>query len=354
MTAPIEPTAPHFGTEDAELTRRLGIVDSHNDFATAIGARRAGGDYGSLVEYWLPRFRDGGLAVVVAPVWISSLFVPEGALRRAVQIVDGLLSEIEAAPDQVALVKTYADMQRARSAGKVGILLAFEGAEPLGHDLAALRLFHGVGLRMMSLTWSRRNAFGDGAWENESRGGLTRLGRKAIHQMEQLGIIIDVSHASDQTARDVLAEASGPVVASHSNARALRNHPRNLTDDLLRGIAATGGVIGLTAVPSFIGAEPATIARWVDHLAHVIELVGTEHVGIGADFIQQVQDLGAVLEIDDWGPDWGKRLPPFEGMSSPEDLPGLTAELRRRGFSEQDMARIYHGNYFRVFERVLA
>ena len=139
--------------------------------------------------------------------------MPEGALRRAVQIVDGLLSEIEAAPDQVALVKTYADMQRARSEGKVGILLAFEGAEPLGHDLAALRLFHGVGLRMMSLTWSRRNAFGDGAWENESRGGLTRLGRQAIHQMEQLEIIVDVSHASDQTARDVLAEASGPVVA---------------------------------------------------------------------------------------------------------------------------------------------
>jgi membrane dipeptidase len=91
----------------------------------------------------------------------------------------------------------------------------------------------------------------------------------------------------------------------------------------------------------------------VDHLVHVIELVGIEHVGIGADFIQHVQDLGAMLEIEGWAPDWGKRLPPFESMLSPEDLPGLTAELRRRGFSEQDLARIYHGNYFRVFERVL-
>ncbi|HEV7665759.1 MAG TPA: dipeptidase [Chloroflexota bacterium] len=354
MTTSIERPASHFSTEDAELTQRLGIVDSHNDFATAIAARRADGDYCSLAEYWLPRFRAGGLAVVVAPVWISSLFVPEGALRRAVQVVDGLLSEIEAAPDEVALVKSYAEIERARSEGKVGILLAFEGAEPLGHDLAALRLFHAVGLRMLSLTWSRRNAFGDGAWENESRGGLTRLGKEAIHQMDRLGIIVDVSHASDETARDVLAEASGPVVASHSNARALRNHPRNLPDELLKGIAASGGVIGLTAVPSFIDEGPATIGRWADHLTHVIELVGIEHVGIGADFIQQVLDLGASLEIEGWGPDWGKRPPRFDGMLSPEDLPGLTAELRRRGFSEQDLARIYHGNYFRVFERVLA
>jgi membrane dipeptidase len=342
-----------FTQQDAVLTRRIGLVDSHNDFATAIAARRAGGVYNSLATYWLPRFRDGGVALVVAPIWISSLFVPEGALRRAVQVVDGLLAEIDGCADEVALVTSFAEIERARASGKVGVLLAFEGAEPLGHDLSALRLFYAVGLRMMSLTWSRRNAFGDGAWENDSRGGLTRLGRAAVAEMDRLGIIVDVSHASDRTARDLLEVAVGPVIASHSNARALREHPRNLPDDLLKAVADTDGVIGVTAVPGFISDAPATIEKWVDHLQYVIDLVGIAHVGIGADFIHHVEELGGVLEISGWGPDWGK-LPRFEGMLSPEDLPALTAELCRRGFAEADIRRIYHENYWRVFERVLS
>jgi membrane dipeptidase len=342
-----------FSAEDAELTRSIGLVDTHNDFATAIATRRASGVYDSLATYWLPRFRDGGLGVVVAPVWISSLFVPEGALRRAIQVVDGLLSEIEGCPDEVALVKSFADINQAKREGKVAVLLAFEGAEPLGHDLSALRLFHAVGLRMMSLTWSRRNAFGDGAWENESRGGLSRLGKQAVAEMDRLGIVVDVSHASDQTARDLLEVARGPVIASHTNARALREHPRNLPDDILQAIAATDGVISVTAVPGFIGTEPATISGWVDHLAYMVDLVGIDHVGIGADFIHHVEELGGTLEIAGWAPDWGKRLPPFEGMMSPEDLPGLTAELVKRGFTQNDLEKIYRDNYHRVFERVL-
>jgi membrane dipeptidase len=342
-----------FSPADAELTRRIGIVDSHNDFATAIAARRAGGVYDSLATYWLPQFRAGGVSLVVAPIWVSSQFVPEGALRRAVEVTDGLLGEIEACPDQVELVCSWADIQRVRDAGKVGVLLAFEGAEPLGFDLAALRFFYAAGLRMMSLTWSRRNAFGDGAWENVSRGGLTRLGREAVAEMNRLGIVVDVSHASDRTAWDLLEVARGPVIASHSNARALREHPRNLPDDLLQAIGQTGGVIGVTAVPGFISSEPATMAAWVDHLEHVVELAGVDHVGIGADFIEHVRELGGILEKAAWGPDFGPELPPFEGMLGPADLPALTAELQRRGFSEPDLARIYHENYFRVFRAVL-
>ena len=337
----------------AELTRRIGLVDSHNDFATAIAHRRAAGCYDSLASYWLPRFRDGGVALVVAPIWISSQFVPEAALRRAVQVVDGLLTEIDACADDVLLVTSFADIQRARAAGKVGVLLAFEGAEPLGYDLAALRLFYAVGLRMLSLTWSRRNAFGDGAWENDLRGGLTRLGRRAVAELDRLGIVVDVSHASDRTAFDILEVARGPVVASHSNARALREHPRNLPDELLRAIAQTSGVIGVTAVPSFISNGPATVGGWVDHLEHVVEVAGIEHVGIGADFVHYLGEIGGTLEIEGWGPDWDPSPGPFEGMLGPEDLPALTAELQRRGFSKADLERIYHGNYVRVFEQVL-
>ena len=344
-----------YSPEDADLTRRIGLVDSHNDFATAIAARRASGVYDSLASYWVPRFQAGGVKVVVAPIWISSQFIPEAAMRRAVQVIDGLCREIEANLETIELAVSFADIQRITAAGKVAVLLAFEGAEPLGHDLAALRLFYAAGLRMMSLTWSRRNAFGDGAWENDSRGGLTRLGRQAVAEMERLGIIVDVSHASDRTAWDILEVATRPVVASHSNARALRAHPRNLPDDLLRAIADKDGVIGVTAVPSFIGESPATIGAWVDHVEHVVEVAGIDHVGIGADFVHHMNEIGATLEIAGWGPDWnaGRRLPPFEGMLSAEDLPGLTAELRRRGYGEAELTRVFHANYFRVMQRVL-
>jgi len=264
-----------------------------------------------------------------------------------------LLSEIEACSDQIALVTTFEDIEEARRRQRVAVMLAFEGAEPLGHDLAALRLFHAVGLRMLSLVWSRRNAFGDGAWENDTGGGLTRLGRSAVAELDRLQIVVDVSHASDRTARDILEVARGPVVASHSNARALRKHPRNMPDELIRAVAEKGGVVGVTAVPGFISDQPATIEKWVDHLEHVISVAGIEHVGIGADFIHHVEEIGGVLEMSGWAPDWGERLPPFEGMLSPEDLPALTAELCRRGYSEADMRRIYHENYFRVFRAVL-
>jgi membrane dipeptidase len=340
-------------TADAEKTRRIGLIDSHNDFPTAIVHRRTQGVYDSLRTYWLPRFRAGGVRLVTAPVWISSQFIPEGALRRAVLVIDGLLREIDDCAGEITLVRTYAEIEQAHVDGEVAVLLAFEGAEPLGYDLSALRLFYGVGLRLMSLTWSRRNAFGDGAWEQAARGGLTRLGRAAVEEMNRLGIVVDVSHASDQTARDILEVANGPVIASHSNARALRDHPRNMPDDLLRAVAATDGVIGVTAVPTFISDQPATVGAWVNHLEHVVEVAGIEHVGIGADFIHHVDEIGATLENESWGPHFGVELPPFEGMLGPDDLPALTAELDRRGFSEADVRRIYHENYLRVFARVL-
>jgi membrane dipeptidase len=340
--------------EHVALTQRIGIIDSHNDFPTAIATERSRGVTDSLEKYWLPRFRDGGVSLVVAPVWISSLFVPEGSLRRAIQVVDGLLSEIEACPSEFALVKSYADIESARQQNKVAVLLAFEGAEPLGHDLSALRLFHAVGLRMLSLTWSRRNAFGDGAWENESQGGLTRLGRQTVAELDRLGIVVDISHASDRTTWDILELARGPVVMSHTNARALREHPRNMPDEVFKAVAQTDGVIAVTAVPSFIGDKPATVGAWVDHLQHVIDVAGINHVGIGADFIEHVREIGGTLEMASWGPDFGIDLPPFEAMLSPEDLPNLTAELCRRGFSEPELRQIYHENYLRVFKEILS
>lgn len=338
----------YFGEDDAELTRRIGIVDLHNDLVLALAKSRFDGDYDSLRSYWLPRLRAGGVRVVVCPIYLDPIFLPDGALRRTIQLVDALYQEIAANADQIELARSHGDVERINAAGKIAALLSFEGAEPLGQDLSALRIFYQVGLRLLSLTWMWRTAFGDGTWENDSRGGLTRLGRRAVQEMNRLGIVVDVSHASDQTTWDVLEVSTKPVIASHSNARAVHNHPRNVTDDMARAIADTGGLVGAVAVSRFITAGPPTIAHWAVHIEHLIRVAGIDHVGIGADFYQHVQDLGASQGIAELSPEEPATPQPFVGMLGPEDLPGLTAELRRRGFAEADLRKLYYENALRV------
>ena len=359
-----DPTA--LDEADIALTRRIGLVDLHSDLPLALLKRRFDGVAGSLRDEWLPRLRVGGVDVINCAIYIDSLFLPEGALRRAVQLVDGLLAEIALCPDEIELARTRADVERITGEGKdpspgsgegggrgkIAALLSFEGAEPLGQDLAALRLFHRLGLRMLSFAWMRRTAFADGAWENDSRGGLTRLGKDAVREMNRLGIIVDVSHASDQTTWDILETSAQPVIASHSNARALVDHPRNLSDDMVRAIAASGGVVGVVAVAGYVSAEEPSVARWADHVDYLVALGGVDHVAVGGDFYEDFEAMGATHDIPAWSP--GGRLGPlgFEGMTTWEDLPRLTAELRRRGYQEADLRKIYRENALRVLEQV--
>ena len=268
-------------------------------------------------------------------------------------MLDALLIELADNHQDIELARSTDDIRRINRDGKIAVVLAMEGAEPLGNDLSVLRLLHRLGLRMLCFTWMRRTMFGDGTWENESKGGLSRLGRLAVREMNRLGIIVDVSHASDRTARDILDATSSPVIASHSNARAICDHPRNLTDEVIRAIADRGGIIGAVAVPSFIAAEGATIGKWVDHIEHFVGTAGIDHVGVGADFAQYIREIGAWPEIQEWTP--GPPLPwaPLDGMASPADLPGLTAELTRRGFTEGDLRKIYRDNYLRVVSTIV-
>ncbi|MBI3980222.1 MAG: membrane dipeptidase [Chloroflexi bacterium] len=343
-----------FYTEaDAELTRTIGIVDSHNDLALAVLKRRHDGVYDSLRTYWIPRLRAGGVKVVVCPVCVPSAYLPDFALRFTIQCIDALYQEIEENGGEIELARSFADIQRINAAGKIAALLSFEGAEMLGQDLSALRLFYQVGLRMLSFTWMRRTFFGDGTWENESRGGLTRLGRAAVKEMNRLGIIVDVSHASDQTTWDIIETSSKTVIASHSNARAVQNHKRNLTDDMIKAIAAKGGVVGVVAVSRFVADGVPTIGQWVDHVEHIVRIAGIDHVGIGADFADHLYAIGASQGVADWSPEQHAKRYPFTGMLDPDDLPGLTAELVRRGFSERDLRKISHENHLRVMADIL-
>jgi membrane dipeptidase len=343
----------YFGDADRTQTRAIGLINLRDDFPLAVAKRRTDRTYDSLRTHWLPQFRAGGIRAVVGAVYTPSAYLPEAALRHAMRVIDALHEELAENQDAVELARSAPDVERINKAGRIAVVLALEGAEPLGQDLAVLRLFHRLGVRMLSFTWQRRTAFGDGAWENNSRGGLTRLGRHAVKEMNRLGMVVDVSHASDRTTWDILEASTKPVIASHSNARALCDHPRNLTDEMIRAIAAADGVVGATAVARFITDGTATIGHWADHLEHVIRLAGIDHVGIGTDFDNHLSEIGASPEIADWSPETDTKRYRCEGMLSAEDLPGLTRELTRRGLAECELRKIYYENCLRLFSSVL-
>jgi membrane dipeptidase len=192
----------------------------------------------------------------------------------------------------------------------------------------------------------------DGSGEDEAGSRLPRTGVAVVREMERLGIVFDISHLGAAGVGHVLEIATRPVIASHSAARALRDHHRNLTDEQLRGIAATGGVIGLNLLACFIDQDNPTIDRVVDHYEHLAEVVGIDHIGVGPDFIADIYDdlypANADLSIEALDP----RLN-IEGLHASRHLPNLTAALLRRGFSEDDVRLILGENYLRVFREVM-
>jgi membrane dipeptidase len=228
-----------------------------------------------------------------------------------------------------------ADVAKAKRGGTVAALLAIEGGEAIGESLDELRAFYARGVRLMTLTWNRVNAIGRGA-ANPGPDGLTPFGLKVIAEMEHLGMIVDASHLCDQALVELLAVAQRPVVASHSNSRALCDHRRNLSDSQAEGIAATGGLIAVTFAGAFVDEDPArvSVARVVDHIDHLVSVVGAGHVGMGSDF-------------DGFGSRTGTVMPDCT------HLPELTAELLSRGYKESDVRAIMGGNWLRVIQDVV-
>jgi len=186
---------------------------------------------------------------------------------------------------------------------------------------------------MISLTWNWRTPFADGLAAKRSESKLTDLGVEALQEMDHLGIVFDVSHLCDSCFWDVVDVKKGPFIASHSNCRAVCDHPRNLTDDMIRALADHGGVMGMNFAPAFVDKEKATVAKLVDHIDHVVDIVGASHVGLGSDF----DGIGSTPE----------------GLEDATKMPNITRELVGRGYSDEDIKKILGENHLRVFKEVL-
>lgn len=310
------------------------IVDAHVDTVLDVAAgRRRLGERSLQGHVDLPRLEQAGVGVQVFAHYVEPVYKPHAALARFMELYDAFLDAVAAYPDRITLVTDVAQLDATLASGKIAAIIGVEGGEVLQGRVGLLRVLHRLGVRLLGLTWNERNELADGAGDARSGGGLSRLGEQVVREMNRLGMVVDVSHLSDAGFYDVLAVSSQPVVASHSNCRALCNHPRNLTDDQIRALAARDGVVGINFYSRFLReSAPATLDDVVRHVEHVAALVGTRHIGLGSDFD-------------------GMDAPP-QGLEDVTRLPRLFEALLRRNWREDDVRAVAGGNLLRLFRQV--
>jgi len=371
------------------IHRKAIIVDGHNDIPTImvdedydLGTPSAGKYHTDLQRLKQSGMTGEFFSIYVdrqyaTPDWVKRNYVTQGgSAARALDLIDVTYRMVEKYPNDLMLATSTVDIRRAKREGKVGVLMGIEGGHAIENSLSALREFYRLGVRYMTLTHNNTNEWADACCDEARHNGLTDFGRDVVREMNRLGMSVDISPVSDKTMSDALDVSKAPVIASHSSARSISNHKRNIPDDLLKRIAQNGGVVMVNFYSVFLDekvrqasierdaklkaqrdalnaqyrddpkrlatelqklddANPlplTTISVLVDHIDHIVKVAGIDHVGLGSDF------------------DGGVTLP--GGMRGVEDLPSVTYELLRRGYSEQDILKILGGNFMRAFAEV--
>lgn len=322
-------------TAGRQMLTTLRIVDAHCD--TIWAAPKQQRDFtrrSNRGHLDIPRLREAGVVLQFFALFSDPAHGSHGYTHKALEMIDAFYQAVSKAKGLWPLFWRH-QIAKVRAGDGVAGLLAIEGGEALGGSVEILRCFFRLGVRSVGLTWNGRNELADGQMETGSGGGLTRAGIEVVTEMERLGMLIDVSHLSDHGFWHVLEVTTGPVIASHSNARSQCSHLRNLTDEQIRALAQRGGFIGINLMPDFLreGGE-AQIDDIIRHIDHMASAVGnTAHIGIGSDF------------------DGVEKLP--AGIEHVGDLPRIAEALSRRGYSDADVRGIMGENILRVLERVL-
>jgi len=325
------------------------VVDTHNDTigdmmkgpvppANEFSLRRHLGERTDVGQIDLSRIEEGGVDCLIFAMGIAKPIYRGRRLRRLLQMLDVFYSDVEMNQDGIALATTYSDVIKNVKDGKVAAILSIEGGEPLEGDLSVLRMIYKLGVRAMTLTHFRRNELGDGSL-NDYGSQLTDFGVAVLEEMNRLGMIIDISHLNETGFWDVMDVTKSPIIASHSNCRAICDHHRNLSNKQITALAQNGGVINLSFCGEYLrkgisseNLSMVSLDDWLDHLDHVVNLVGPNYVGIGSDF------------------DGGCGFPGIDNISKMQDI---TWGLVSRGYSDEDIGKILGGNNLRVFKEVL-
>lgn len=363
------------------VLRESPIIDGHNDLPwelrTNYGSRVQGLDADTShgahpLETDIPRLRAGHVGGQFWSVWIPTSLTGPAAIQTTIEQIDLVHRMVALYPQAFELALSAADISRIEHAGRIASLIGVEGGHQIGNSPAALRTFYALGVRYMTLSHSLNNDFADSATDAPVHHGLTPFGRAIVHEMNRLGMLVDLSHVSAETMRQAIALSAAPVIFSHSSARAVTDHPRNVPDDVLRLLPANGGVVMANFYPGFVSERyrarsaaraaeearlkalqpgdpdrrraalaewdaahpesPATIADVADHIDHLRQIAGVDHVGIGSDF----DGTGGIVP---------------QGLEGVDRYPALFAELARRGWSDADLAKLSGGNLLRAMER---
>jgi len=349
-------------------------IDSHIDTAQRILIDQASIAQRSPVGHVdIPRLKEGGVNAPFFALWVPTYYKGPEAIRRTLDLRDAMQRLFDTHPELIAPALTAADVERITRSGRIAAILALEGGHQIDDDLAVLRMYYRLGIRAMTLTHFRNTNWADSSTDTPAHNGLTEFGKQVVREMNRMGMIVDVSHVSDKTFFDVLAVTSKPVIASHSSCRALSDVPRNMTDEMLAALAKNGGVVGINFGEGFLNPQDAeilkntvnsvafnepsltgkaldqyaadefhkdlapkavnaTIDDAVDHIDHAVKIAGVDHVGIGSDFD-------------------GISGPP-KGLEDISKMPALKAALRKKGYSEEDIRKIFGANTLRVLREV--
>jgi membrane dipeptidase len=386
MPALAQPIDPKVQARIDRILKATPLIDGHNDLPEQLRE-----NYKMSVEGLasgtnqrqpnplmtdMARLHEGRVGGQFWSVFIPGEVTGDAAIRETIEQIDIVKRLVKAYPNDLALAGSADDVVRIHKTGRVASLIGIEGGHQIGGNLAALRQFYDLGARYMTLSHFKNNEFADSATDDPKYHGLNDFGRAVVHEMNRLGMLVDLAHVSDETMRDAIEVSKAPVIFSHSSARALDDHPRNVPDDILKLTAQNGGVVMVnfysgyvsdavrkwnaeeaaeearlnallvgrpeqrkTALEAWKRANPApavTIAEVADHVEHVAKVAGYDHVGIGADLDGIPYD----------------QAPP--GMNSVSGYPLLFAELIRRGWSDANLAKLAGGNVLRVMRQAEA
>ncbi len=355
-----------------QLLRTHPLVDGHNDLPWLLREESGGDPTGfdlkrrNQFDTDIPRLREGLVGGQFWSVWIPGETPVDSVAEVQLEQIQTVRSMIEAYPDTFELALTAEDVESAFRSGKIASLIGMEGGYALENSIKSIQAFHRLGVRYMTLTHNLSLDWADAGLGDHAHGGLTEFGRDVVREMNRVGVLIDLSHTSDDTMRDVLDTSSKPVIWSHAAARGLVDHPRNVPDDVLRRVPANDGVVMVTFISAFVSTEVmavddaiwegegqletvrdfravwsaydrqhsvprATVSDVADHIEYIRDMAGSDHVGIGSDY-------------------WGMNDMPV-GLEDVSKFPLLFAELIERGWSDEDLIKLAGGNILRVLRQ---
>ena len=329
-----------------------GIVDLHFDLLMDLYGKRDRTDV--LVTDFLPEFKAGDVDVLAAAIYIEDQYLPDRALAVGLGQIARLYVERDRS-DCFVICKSFSEIRRAREQGKIALLIAMEGIEPIGADLNLLPIFYELGLRIIGLTHARSNAAGSGgvfAATGSPPEGLTAFGRDLVRECERLGLIVDLAHINPAGFDEILEITTKPPIVSHTNARKYYDIERNIGDEQIKRIGARGGVIGVNSVLVSPRKEESTLDRYVDHIEHIIDLIGIDGVGIGFDFFEFIYRQWSEAERTAFH----QKFPSVHviaDLANHAHARNFTRRLIERGFSDEEIEKILFRNWMRIFEQIL-